>query len=257
MFVTLLELMGDDRAAKMRKLFGASGLHENSSALAQTLKALRGLNDDELHDVLHATRQSLQRGVHQVWEAVRVNIELPLEAGGATTLGITSWSRALPYFMEESANYKDLMRQLWQTRPCSKANPYTLLLYADETIPGNVLNLQYPRKSFVASCAVKELGPTLLTVGALWMPLVCVRSNVCKLIAGGVAAVWTALLSQLFLVEEIATSGIPVSFGPGEVAMLYFRVGIFLLDGDAIRQVFCCKGGAAEAALRRLPECHH
>ena len=104
------------------------------------MKALRGLNDDELHDVLNATRQSLQRGVHQVWEAVRVGIELPLEAGGTTTLGITSWSRALPSFIEESANYKDLMRQLWQTRPCSKANPYTLVLYADETIPGNFLS---------------------------------------------------------------------------------------------------------------------
>ena len=117
--------MVDDRAAKMRKLFGPSGLHDNTANLAKTLKALRGLSDDELHDVLDTTRPSLQRGVHQVWEAVRVDIELPLAAGGATKLGIASWSKALPYFMTESANYKDLMRQLWHTKPCSKTNPYT------------------------------------------------------------------------------------------------------------------------------------
>ena len=145
--------------------------------------------------------------------------------------------------MSKSANYKDLMRQLWRTKPCSQANPYTLLLYADETVPGNVLNLQYPRKSFVASCAVKEWGPSFLSTGALWMPLVCVRSNVCNGIRGGVDAVWTALLRQLLLVENIATSGIPVSFGPGEDAMLFFRVNNFLLDGEAIREVFCSKGG--------------
>ena len=235
--------MDDSRAAKMRKLFGAAGLHDNSSALAKALEALRGLSDVELHDILNSTRWKLQRGVNQVLEAVRVDIELTLAAGGATKIGITSWSKALTYFMNESANYKNLMRQLWQTKPCSKTSPYTLLLYADETVPGNVLNLQFPRKSFVASCAVKELGPTLLTVGALWMPLVCVRTNTCKLIAGGVSAVWTALLRQLLLVENIATDGIPFSFGPGEDAMLFFRVGNFLLDGDAIRQVYCCKGG--------------
>ena len=63
------------------------------------------------------------------------------------------------------------------------------------------------------------------------MPLVCVRTNMCKLFAGGVAAVWTALLRQLLLVEKISTSGIPVSFGPGEDAVLFFRVGIFCWTG--------------------------
>ena len=235
--------MGDGRAAKMRKLFGGSGLHENTTALAKTLQALRGLSDDELRDVLGASRKSLLKAVHNVYEHVCVDIQLPLVGGAMLKLGMVSWSKALPYFMAQSANYKELMRRLWQAQPCSQTNPYTLLLYADETVPGNVMNLEYPRKSFVASCAVKELGPTLLTVGALWMPLVCVRTNECKRVTGGVAAVWTEMLRQLLLVENIATNGFPVEFGPGEHATLFFRVGNFMLDGDALRQVYGSKGG--------------
>ena len=235
--------MVDDRAAKMRKLFGTSALHKNTAVLAKTLAALRGLSDDELQDILGTDRHMLQRGVHEVWHAIRVDIEVPLVAGGARSLCMASWSKALQYFVSESANYRDLMHQLWKTRPCSEDNPYTLLVYADETIPGNVLNLQYPRKSFVVSCAVKEWGPTLLTNGALWMPLLCVRSNACKSIAGGAAAVWSAMLRQMLLIEKISTHGIPVSFGLGDDATLFFRVGNFLLDGDAIRLVYGSKGG--------------
>ena len=48
--------MDDSRAAKMRKLFGACGLH---------LKALRDLTDDELQSVLGTSRFTLQRGVRR------------------------------------------------------------------------------------------------------------------------------------------------------------------------------------------------
>ena len=73
--------MGDGRAAKMRKLFGVSGLHENTSALTKTLQALRCLSDDELRDVLGASRKSLDKGVHNVYEHVFVDIQLPLVGG--------------------------------------------------------------------------------------------------------------------------------------------------------------------------------
>ena len=86
-----------------------------------------------------------------VFHTALANIELPLEAGGMTTLGITLWSRALPYFIEESANYKDLMRRLWQAKPCSQTSPCALLLYADEAVPGNVLNLQCFKKPSIST----------------------------------------------------------------------------------------------------------
>ena len=52
-----------------------------------------------------------------------------------------------------------------------------------------------------------------------------------------------ALLLQLFVEEEIATKGVPVHFPGGQSAVLFFRMGNFLLDGDGIRMMYGCKGG--------------
>ena len=69
--------MVDDRAAKMRKLFGTSALHKNTAVLAKTLAALRGLSDDEPQDTLGTDRHTPQRGVHEVRHATRADTEVP------------------------------------------------------------------------------------------------------------------------------------------------------------------------------------
>ena len=92
------------------------------------------------------------------------------------------------------------------------------------------------------SGTIKELGPSILSIGAVWIPLVFIRTIVRKTIVGGGAAVWTALLKQFVLVEKIATEGIALNLDGGTV-IVYLRIGNFVLDGDAVRMMFGPKGG--------------
>ena len=230
------------RNAKARKLFGAIGLTSNVSHLAKTLQAVQNLSDEERDMVLGMTERTLISSVDELWNALHVVMNLPLLSGGAFSLAYVSWSKALQYIAKNSPCYRELLKALHGARPCTRAAPYTLVLYADETIPGNIINLDYPRKSLVMRGCIKELGPSILKIGVAWIPLIIIRTVICKTIDGGGAAVWTALLHQLFLVEKIADDGIVLDLGD-EVVTFFFRMGNFMLDGDAIRIMFGSKGG--------------
>ena len=232
-----------ERGSKARKLFGKVGLTSNVAQLAGTLKALRGLSEEDLAMIMGMTERSLHGSVDEAWKQVHVDVDLPLLKGGVFTLGITSLSKALQYAVNSIPKYRETLRELYRQRPCSQSGPYTLLLYADETTPGNIVNLELPRKLLIVSASIKELGPSILKVGAMWWYLAIIRTVSCKLIRGGGAAVWTKLLQQLFMVEEIATKGVQLDFGGGELVTFFFKMGNFLLDGDAIRMMYGSKGG--------------
>ena len=128
-----------ERGSKARKLFGKVGLTSNVAQLAGTLKALRGLSEEDLAMIMGMTERSLHGSVDEAWKQVHVDVDLPLLKGGVFKLGITSLSKALQYAVNSIPTYRETLRELYRQRPCSQSGPYTLLLYADETTPGNNL----------------------------------------------------------------------------------------------------------------------
>ena len=217
--------------------------------LTETLAALRALSDDDLQEVLGMHRCGIgvpremipggrlrneRRGAFQDHECDFINTDVRLEYvnGGKQVL------------VRECCSFKELVHTLWRSRPCAREEPYTLRLCGDECTPGNILNLEHPKKSLVISVSIKELGPTVLNVNASWLFLAVVRSN----LRG--AAVWAAVLRRLFLVEDIATTGVHLDLGASHRAVLYFRMGNVLLDGDAVRMMYAAK-------RRPVPQRHH
>jgi len=68
-----------------------------------------------------------------------------------------------------------------------------------------------------------------------------IRTTLCKTLRCGGAAVWTAVLKQLFLVERVSEVGISLVIR-GRHVNLFLIMGTFLLDGDAVRMMFGSKG---------------
>ena len=235
-----------DRHAKIRKLFGKSGLVRNVSHLAETLHALQDLTDEERDRLLCMSRQDLSRSIDEPWEQVRVDLELKwLTNGLVYHLPCISFSKAMQFSIDTALCFGDMLQRMYDTRPCTEASPYSLILYADEIVPGNVLNLDYPRKTLVMRSSIKEYGPAVLKSACVWLPLVMIRTNICKNLIGGGGSVWTALLKQLFLVEKISTDGLVLTIR-GVSNRWFFQVTNFLLDGDAVRMMFGCKAVRAK-----------
>ena len=231
-----------ERSAKVRKVLGSIGLSTNVSQLASVLAALHDLSESERNDLLSLGRKQLQHSMNDVWEKVHAKLTVSKMDGTPLALYSVSWTKAFQFATRTMRSFQSLIRTLNERQPNSATSPWHLSIYADETTPGNVLSLDVARKTFVVRVTIREFGPHLVKNPAVWIPILFVRSSVLGGIAGGMAAVWRMVLRQLFIVEQVSTRGVPVELG-SEFTRLYFAVGNFLLDGDAVRGVHGAKGG--------------
>ena len=231
-----------ERSAKVRKVLGCIGLSSNVSQLSRVLAAIRDLSDSERDAILSLSAHQLQRGIGNVFDQVSCKITVTCVSGGPLHLDGVSWTKALQYAINKSDSLRALSGRLHEQYPNTATDPWHIVIYADETTPGNVLALDVARKTFVVRATVREFGPTVIKNAAAWIPLLFVRSSVLARISGGMAAVWRMILRRLFIEEQVSTRGVPVVLARGSVR-LYFAAGTFLLDGDAVRGVYGAKGG--------------
>ena len=234
-----------ERRAKIRKVLGTKGIATNARALDAVLQALQAVSPEEREDFLEEkfTRWSLRGVANDMYVRVCVRRELPLLAGGRMPVDVLSFAKSFQTAVCEADGFRAMVRSAFRYRPCTLLSPWRVLLYADETTPGNILNLDYPRKVFVAHASVQEFGPSILKLSAAWLPLALLRTKQLEKVSGGMAALWTEILKQTFLDDDVG-SGFVVDLGEdvGQQA-LYFSCGSFVLDGDAVRGIFGSKGG--------------
>ena len=116
-------------------------------------------------------------------------------AGKDWTWHIVSFKQALLYLCEAAPAFRRLLRETWLQHPCRQSEPWSLILYGDEIVPGAVLRPDNHRKLFAWYCTIKELGPLRIKHEILWVPLAVLRSDVFKGEVGAVS-VATAILFQ-------------------------------------------------------------
>ena len=234
-----------ERRAKIRKVIGTKGIACNTRALDAVLQALQATSPEDRDEFLEEkfSRKSLSGVVNDLYVRVRVRRELPLLGGGRMPVDVLSFRKSFQTALCEADGFRAMVRSAFRCRPCALLSPWRMLLYADECTPGNILNVDYPRKVFVAHASVHEFGPSILKLSAAWLPIALLRTKQLEKVSGGMAALWTEILKQTFLDDDVG-SGFVVDLGEdlGQQA-LYFSCGNFVLDGDAVRGIFGCKGG--------------
>ena len=86
-------------------------------------------------------------------------VELPLVGGGSYTWEYVDFARALDLFAQESADFAGILRDLQQRKPSTPSEPWEIVVYFDETVPGDPLRLDQRRKFMSFYLAVKDVGP--------------------------------------------------------------------------------------------------
>ena len=158
---------------KIRKVAAGIGLFHDVLKVQSVLEALRPLPDEDVREILDTTYSKLYRSTYaptfNAWTRAGSEIVLTDIAGTRVTLETLSFSKLLQYTMQESRVYQNLVHSLWLAKPCTRDDPYTLVLYADETIPGNVLALDQSRKTLVVSASIKARSEKI-TISAFGTP---------------------------------------------------------------------------------------
>ena len=233
-----------ERRAKIYKALGHVGLSTNTAQVARVLGALRACPEEDLSEVLSATRHDLPRSLNAAVEDLLWHMSVPLADGGAIDCLVPSFSHMLQRVCQVSPALRSRLWEIWQEEPSTVDKPLSILIYGDEIVPGNVLRLDQSRKLFLLFWSIKEFGPRVLHSVDAWIPMFAMPTTKLKLIAGGISQCIRFLLRRMFLDEKINTDGVVVCLGEGQHTRvtLHFRIGNFILDGDAQRQMFCAKG---------------
>ena len=137
----------------------------------------------------------------------------------------------------------ELMELTWAA--ASKSQYQSLLIYADDVVPGNVMRPNNPRK-FTAIYISLELWATQLHHEELWIPIALVRQSDVKRLRGGVSELWVRVVKECLLSVDsgLATAGLVVNMEGSAPQLLMVDHVSLLQDDGALKQILDVKGAA-------------
>ena len=100
---------------------------------------------------------------------------------------------------------------------------------------------------------VYEFAERLTRHEAMWLPLGVISSNTAKGIPGGLSHVFKVMVKQLFEVERIQDEGVILELY--EPMRFFFKMRLILLDGEANRAIWSCKGASGKLCCFRCLNC--
>ena len=135
----------------------------SQSALAAVLKAAR---EEKL---LAATRRDIREArdadCQQMTPYGKLHKGFPvmLKTGRSLQLEIQSPQAMLWHMRVHNSSFADLISRTYAAKPCTRVQPWRLLLYSDEILPGSALAYNATRKSWGWYWSIMELGPQILS----------------------------------------------------------------------------------------------
>ena len=140
-----------------------------------------------------------------LWSQCSCEVDLEIAADKYWKLECVSLTKTLVMMVERYPEFHNKLLALWRSKPCTQSDPYSLLVYGDELVPGNVLAQDPRRKIFGCQACIKDFGPMFVKSNASWIPLFCVRHDIAQKVPGGMSYILRMYLRHLFLVEKSAT----------------------------------------------------
>ena len=189
-------------------MLASVGLATNQRQLARLLKTLRDNDDDDV--VSRSSLWQLQAAVDELWARCGGDIDLEVRPGVHFELPIVDFGRTIRAVVDECATFRGMLSFVWNRRPCTKADPYHLVLYADEFTPGNVLRQDNQRKQLALQVSVREFGSQILKPTSAWLPVTTVRHSVCRETEGAESYVFRQVLTRWFIDADLRNNGVVV-----------------------------------------------
>lgn len=226
------------KPAKLRRL-AASGVPH-----AKLIDVVSRIREMDIHD-LAINRQSLDRASAELYRKVEQKETLP---GIDFLFSTASFTKTLQLFVRESVAFRHVLREMWLREPCSMLAPFSLVVYADEVVPGNVLRLDNARKIFCVYITIKEIGPSFLKSEHMWVPVAAIRTTRIKHASGEISACMKVLMERMFIHDRVREQGVllDLQISGAQPVVFYFQLGNAIADGDAYRAMWAAKGASGK-----------
>ena len=225
------------RAAQIAAFAGTS-----NRVIVKLLDELR--REPRLLDEITDSRQ-LDNAAAAALREVEQVVELRREDGSDFQWVTASLPACLRRFARECPDFWSLLQRVYARRPCTPEEPYGIILYCDETVPGNIIALDNHRKIMGIYVSLADFGPLILKHECAWIPLAVLRTEVIKLLQGGFSCALKELLLVMFAgagnVTEgfVVTPAVPADGGP---LMLFLKLQNLLADELGLKMLWSSKG---------------
>ena len=161
------------------------------------------------------------------------------------TLPATNFLTYLQALFFRGGSFHQLLASKRNQNPSSTSKPWSLVVYLDELVPGNVLG-RAERKSWAWYASFLQFGQRLHSTDS-WLTIALVRSSSVSAVEAGVGQITTALLRGIFCHEMIhPPTGFLLKGPEGQDIRLHFTFSMLLVDGAAQKQVWSSKGESGQ-----------
>ena len=236
-----------DRAVRTMKL-RRSLPHMSASAMASVVKYAQ---DHDLSDLPSSTR-GIRRDRDTTLEdtpfgPMLISTSLVGKAGSKDL--VLHMINPLGYLhtavKQPGSGFSKRFIELWNSKPSTVDNPWRIILYADEVVPGNALSLMNKRKVWIVYFSFVEFGAQLSDEDA-WAPLAAEPSVGLKHVCAGISQAVAAVIKQFFGARtfDLRKSGILLHRPDGSTFRFFASFDMMLQDGGAHKLIWGCKGDA-------------
>ena len=145
----------------------------------------------------------------------------------------------------KGGSFTELLQACHKKRPSSSFEPYSLILYSDEVIPGNILG-KASRKSWCYYCTFKEFGKHISDENA-WLCIAIEKSSFVASLCAGPGQIAGVILKSIFCDALIdpQCGGLLLKHSSGSMT-LFFKLGIVVQDGLAHKALWNGKGDSGD-----------
>ena len=216
----------------------------SQSALAAICKDIAKNGLPELSDRKSQRQARNDKLEDTPYGPVIVNIKIECTDGSEDVLVVTNPFALLHVCVQRCEGFRTMLKARLQTNPSSIDNPWRLILYSDEVVPGNQLSFHNMRKLWAVYWSLMEFGMELLCMEDAWFCASAQASDTVKQYNGGVAAMFCAIIKTFFEngPNSFSDSGMYLDFGDGFTTRIFLELGMIIQDGGAHKHVFMVKG---------------
>ena len=217
--------------------------HHSQSALQAILQEVEDQGLPELHSSEHQreARQQLLADCHGGSLGPLIQTaQVETNAGAMVPFAFTSLLVYLASLYSRGGSFQKLLQSKHHATPSSPLSPWSLVLYLDELVPGNVLG-RAERKSWAFYATFLQFGDHLANQDA-WLTICLARSHFVSNLKGGPSQIMAMLLKSIFANAIVNPShGFLLKHPSGDIR-LHFKWDMLLADGAAQKLAWASKG---------------
>ena len=189
----------DERTAKLQRLhFLRRQLpHLSASALSSVLEDVQRHGAVDLHQRKHI-KEATMNELSKYDEYGQLFVDIVLKGDQDLKASIVNLHALLFHAFAQGGGFYKLMMETMEKHPPNPREPYSLVLYSDEVVPGNALSHDNKRKIWMVYGSLMQFGSERLSQECAWLTLASCRSSFLAQVHGGIGQLMKEIVKNAF-----------------------------------------------------------